>query len=384
MKTSSFYQNRAVLGFFLLAVLTVNQAFGAEEKLALEQDNKSARIDLAICLDASNSMDGLINSAKQRLWDVVNELASAKPVPELRVALFTYGNDNYSKSEGWVRKELGFTSDLDAVNQKLFSVSTKGGTEYVGRVVEQAVDNLSWSEDKNSLKLVFVAGNESADQDTKVSYREAIKKAAGKGIQVNAIYCGSQADTDARSWEEAARLGDGRYAYIEQSSSAVASAATPMDSELVTLNQKLNATYLAYGKEGEAAKQNQLSQDSNAQSMSMQAAASRAVTKSSSLYRTSSWDLVGALKAGKQLQEIPEADLPAPMQKMNQQEREQYTAQVQAERSKLEQQIRETENRRQAYLKQQNQQQGADKGFDAALKQIIRDEAQQRGFKFDK
>ena len=30
---------------------------------------------MVICLDVSGSMDGLIDSAKNKLWDIVNELA---------------------------------------------------------------------------------------------------------------------------------------------------------------------------------------------------------------------------------------------------------------------------------------------------------------------
>jgi len=37
-------------------------------------------------------MDGLIHSARQKLWSVVSELATAKPAPALRVALLTYGS----------------------------------------------------------------------------------------------------------------------------------------------------------------------------------------------------------------------------------------------------------------------------------------------------
>lgn len=48
-------------------------------------------IDLAICLDISGSMDGLLNAARQNLWAVVNELATLEPAPALRVALLTFG-----------------------------------------------------------------------------------------------------------------------------------------------------------------------------------------------------------------------------------------------------------------------------------------------------
>jgi len=42
-------------------------------------------IDLAICLDTSGSMSGPINAPRRKLWDVLGELALAKPAPELRV-----------------------------------------------------------------------------------------------------------------------------------------------------------------------------------------------------------------------------------------------------------------------------------------------------------
>src|SRR5262249_632510 len=106
-------------------------------------------IDLAICLDGSNSMDGLIASAQAKLWDIVNGLAKIRPMPNLRVALFSYGNDGYDAKIGWIQKDLDFTTDLDALYQKLFALTTRGGTEYVTRVCRDAVEQLDWSKDKN-------------------------------------------------------------------------------------------------------------------------------------------------------------------------------------------------------------------------------------------
>src|SRR5687767_7818107 len=52
---------------------------------------KAKTIDLVLCLDVSGSMNGLIDSAKHKLWDVVNDLAKIQPAPNLRVALYSYG-----------------------------------------------------------------------------------------------------------------------------------------------------------------------------------------------------------------------------------------------------------------------------------------------------
>ena len=67
----------------LAAFSTVS--LGAAADTLAPNDNRRD-VDLVIALDVSSSMDGLIESAKQRLWDITNELAQARPVPALRVA----------------------------------------------------------------------------------------------------------------------------------------------------------------------------------------------------------------------------------------------------------------------------------------------------------
>src|SRR5439155_20861207 len=133
-----------------LALLAAAVALGmsASPARAADKTKKTADIDVVICLDVSNSMDGLIASAKNKLWDIVNELARAKPAPNLRVALYSYGNDGYDPKVGWVKKDLDLTTDLDGLYQKLFALKTHGGTEYVTRVCRDAVRDLNWSKDK--------------------------------------------------------------------------------------------------------------------------------------------------------------------------------------------------------------------------------------------
>src|SRR5690606_29410391 len=111
-------------------------------------------VDLAICLDTSGSMQGLIDAARQGIWAIVNDLALAKPAPALRVALLTFGNDRHDAARGWVATQTGFTADLDLVSQKLFALTTDGGTELVGRVLQTALDELDWSTDADALRLV--------------------------------------------------------------------------------------------------------------------------------------------------------------------------------------------------------------------------------------
>ena len=117
-------------------------------------------IDIVICLDVSGSMNGLIDSAKIQLWNVVNELARIKPTPQLRVGLYAYGANKYDAKKGWVNKEVDLTEDLDEVYKMLNALKTGGGDELVARVTKTAIEDQKWSAEKGALKIVFVCGNE--------------------------------------------------------------------------------------------------------------------------------------------------------------------------------------------------------------------------------
>jgi hypothetical protein len=182
----------AVLGLF--SAVAVLPAADDPPKAPVEE---AKTIDVVLCLDTSNSMDGLIASAKTKLWAIVNDLVKVKPTPNLRVALYSYGNDNYPRDNGWVRKEVDLTTDLDKISEKLFALTTRGGTEYVARVCRDALDQQKWSEDKDALKLIFVCGNEPASQDPQVPLKDVAEKAAAKGVIINPIYAGRDNDSAA-------------------------------------------------------------------------------------------------------------------------------------------------------------------------------------------
>ena len=67
---------------------------------------------------------------------------------------------------------------------------------------------------------------------------------------------------------------------------------TPFDKDLAERNGKVNTTYVAYGKAGAEGYARQAAQDANASSAAPAVAAQRAVTKGSSFYKNSEWDLV--------------------------------------------------------------------------------------------
>ncbi len=261
-------------------------------------------VDLVICLDVSGSMDGLMVSARSKLWDVVNELAKMKPTPNLRVGLYTYGRADLA-AEGYIHQDVGLTTDLDEVYKKLNVRPPVGHLEYVTRVTKRALVEQKWSTDKNALRVIFVCGNEPENQDAEILPEAAAKLAKELKVVVNAIYCGPDNHPETAGWRSYAKMCGGKYASIDMDRAAKEiTIATPFDKDIVAENEKLNKTYVAYGKDGAKNAENQLAQDKNAVANGAAAAGSvanaailgRAEAKGGALYRNSTWDLIDRMK----------------------------------------------------------------------------------------
>ena len=372
--------NTTLLTTALISISTTSSAFACG---TYSPPQEQRYVDLAICLDTSNSMDGLIDSARQTLWAIVNDLALAEPTPKLRVALLAYGSPGYPESDGWVVVETPFTDNLDLVSERLFALETDGGTELVGRVLGRAADVLDWSDSEDSLRLAIVAGNESADQDQKRSYKEVCKSLIERGIMVNSIYCGNPADDIAPSWRNVALLADGHFACIDQDNGTVV-IASPFDDELVTLSSDLNKTYLPYGETGRWAELNQTRQDENASGLSTAVAAQRCETKASALYSNTSWDLVDAAQTDDfNIDSIENSMLPESMREMTRDEKIKFISDMSSERKSIQKKVHDLTKKRAEFIAQEREKLTTeDKSFDGAIRRAIREQATARGFRF--
>jgi hypothetical protein len=339
-------------------------------------------IKLAILLDTSNSMDGLIDQAKSQLWSIVNELAKAECdniKPELRIALYEYGNDNLPSGEGFIRMVTPLTSDLDQISHDLFKLKTCGGQEYCGRVISTALKELDWSPSSKDYQVIFIAGNEPFTQGN-VDFREACAEARRKGVVVNTIFCGDFNEGINTSWKSGADLTSGNYFSIEQNRKTVY-IETPYDRQISLLNERLNNTYVYYGSQGRDKKMMQSREDQNAKSYGTANEVNRAVSKSSHVYKNNSWDLVDASEEKEfKIAAVPHEQLPAEMQKMNESEKTKYVEEKKEEREKIKKEINELNVKRADYIKKQNlDNEGM---FDNAMISAIKKQAGTKEFQF--
>ncbi len=390
-KTLSFF---LVLIPIALGVLLVNKVFWNQvfaspsplrtpEPLVAAPVDYGANIQVALCLDVSSSMSGLIDQAKGKLWDIVNELSLAKvdgKPTQLEIALYIYGSPLLEAEKGYSRQLTPFTTDLDLISEELFALSTNGGDEYCGQVIDEAVRNLCWKEGEKDLRMIFIAGNEPFTQGP-VNYVSSIGEAQRKSIVVNTIFCGGIVEGRKGSWENGAKIGLGEYMNIDHTG-AVTHIVTPYDQQIEEYNNRLNQTYIYYGNEGKELKDRQMAQDANASSFGTGNVVKRAKTKASKTYKNEKWDLVDAAEAEDfAYDKVDKATLADSLQNLSDEELKMAIEKNSEERSRLKKEINELYKKREAYVKEKRKE--TDKGqLDEAMLDAIREQGEKKGMVF--
>jgi hypothetical protein len=361
----------------------VESNISPEPKITISKDNK---IQVALLLDTSNSMDGLIDQAKSRLWNIVNTLTTLKyngQAPQIEIALYEYGNDGL-QDENYIRQVTPLTQDLDLVSEKLFALRTNGGNEYCGAVIRDAASNLSWDGNEKSMKLIYIAGNEPFDQG-KISYKETISGAKKKNIYTNTIFCGSRDEGIQTFWQNGASLGDGKFFNID-SDQKVIYIETPYDVKIAQYNSQLNDTYISYGSRGSEMKMKQTTQDSNAEMQSASNAVERAVSKSKkNAYKNDHWDLVDKVEKDKSyISSIREEELPSELKGKSKAEINKIVAQKSADRDKIQKEIEVLAKQRQSFIDSEMKKRGNAEGDDLgkAIEKSIVELAKKNGYSF--
>ena len=342
-----------------LAVTTTSAmallALTSPEKTAIKKSPPATqKIQAAILLDVSNSMDGLIDQAKAQLWNMVNTMGKVKctgdAAPQIEIALYEYGRSSNDVKQGYVKRINSFITNLDSLSENLFSLTTNGGDEYCGHVIKSSIDELQWDASADNYKVIFIAGNEDFLQGD-VQYIEACNKAKQKGVIVNTIYCGNREQGINEHWNLNAECGSGSYTNINQNAREE-EMPTPYDSLIYVMNDKLNGTYLAYGVSGANFYAKQRNVDKLNSTFSKSAQIKRVAAKSNNVtYKNTEWDYVdkvmydslGATTVTKDM-------LPDSLKNKSREEIKAVVEQKAKERSATQKEITELNAKRDAYI----------------------------------
>lgn len=342
------------------------------------------RIEVCFVLDTTGSMSSLIEGAKQKIWSIANEMARAKPTPEIRVGLVGYRD----RGDQYVLKSYDLTNDLDAVFGQLQSFRAEGGgdtPESVNEALERAVDGMSWSRERTVLKTIFLVGDAPPHMDYAggPKYPDVCKEAAKKDLIINTIQCGTIAGT-MQIWQEIAQLSEGSYAAIAQSGS-MAAIATPMDAELAELNRKIGGTLVAYG--GETARRSLAAKQVASEAAPAAVAADRlAFNARYGVAVQGEGELLDSLASGKvTLSSVKKEQLPADMGALDEAQLKAAIEQKQKERAELQARVRELSKQRQDFIAAENKRLAETKradSFDEKVASFIQAQGARKGFQY--
>lgn len=344
------------------------------------------RIEVCFVLDTTGSMSGLIEGAKQKIWSIANEMVSAKPTPDLRFGLVAYRD----RGDHYITKLFDLTNDIDAVYANLQGFRADGGgdlPESVNQAMHEAVTKMSWSKDRQVLKIIFLVGDSPPHMDyaDDVKYPDVCQLAAKRDLLINTVQCGNTAQTTP-VWQEIAKLAEGSYAAIAQSGGMVAMT-TPMDGELAALNRKLGGTLVAYGSE--PARRSVAAKQLAAEAAPASVTADRLhFNVTAGVAVQGEGELLDSLANGKlKLAEVKKDQLPVEMQKLSEAELKSAIEKKQKERAELQTQVAKLAKQREEFLTKERQRlAAAGKGdsFDEKVAQTLRAQAAKKGIDYGK
>ncbi|MGI9336874.1 MAG: vWA domain-containing protein, partial [Gammaproteobacteria bacterium] len=169
------------------------------------------KVEVVFALDTTSSMHGLIETAKEKIWSIATTMASAQNAPEIRMGLVAFRD----RGDAYVTHVTDLSSDLDTMYATLMDFRAEGGgdgPESVNQALHDAVHGISWSQDLDTYKVVFLVGDAPPHMDytDEVQYPKTMTVAQRKGIAINTIQAGSNPHTTP-TWQHIAALGDGQY-----------------------------------------------------------------------------------------------------------------------------------------------------------------------------
>jgi hypothetical protein len=355
----------------LLIITTLTTLSSSGQELKASTD----KIQIAFLLDVSGSMDLLILKAKSQFWRLANYIGTSTKngnKPTVECALITYGFD---LDNDFSKILTDFNSDLDSVAMNLHEIEIGGGNEYCWSTINRALDSLTWSDKKDDLKLIIIAGNESFNQE-KIDAKKVTNKAKRMSVVINTIYCHTTIDNPiSLEWVKAAEQGKGNHTSISLEDS-LNMKENLLDAKLIEFNNKLNETYVPFTPSGQSSLNRMILQDKNSRMAGIPFFRERVMFKAGDSFKNPSWDLVDAIHSDSTLLENQELLRGTSFKEMNQLkefiENKRYSRQTYKEAIKL----------RYAMIKKYIGENAGDMDLDLAVKQILNKEGRKKNFAF--
>ena len=346
---------------------------------------KTKDVEIVFCLDATGSMSGLIGTAKEKIWDIVSELAQSGDVDNLKLGMVFYRD----RGDGFVTKQIALTTDLDEVYSDLLEINAAGGgdtPESVNQALHEAISDMKWSTKANTYRTIFVVGDcpPHMDYQDDVKYTESCKQAAKKGITINTIKLGTSCKSAIYHFKQMANCTNGEFMQLDQNASDIV-IATPYDDEIYKVSQSIDNSRMYYGNETEQA----VNYNKKAKSMEVYEKSTKTSNSARADYKMSksgrkSWmgdkEIISDYAEGKiDLEEIAEDELPKELKGKSKTVLKTELEKLTKERKKKEKQLIELSEKRKQFIKEKKKELSSDKAsFSEKVVDVLKKQAEKK------
>lgn len=351
--------------------------------------NVRPKIEVVFVLDTTSSMSGMIQAAKDNIWSIASTMASAQPAPEIKMGLVAFRD----RGDEYVTKVFDLSEDLDSMYATLMDFQAQGGgdgPESVNQALHEAVTRVSWSEEPDNYRVIFLVGDAPPHMDYQndVQYPQSVKLAASKGIVVNTIQAGNDTETS-KQWQRIASLSQGDYFNVADNGTHIA-LLTPFDKQIAELSAELDRTRVYYGSKAEQAKRalkvaaaDKLHAAASVASRAKRALYNASESGVSNLFGTK--ELLTDIESGEVvLDELNEAELPESIRAMPAEEREQALLRQSEQRRELSEKISALAKKRDAYVQNEiAKEEFLDESLDQQIFETVVKQTKDKGLRYE-
>jgi len=176
------------LGAILANVFSRQSAVIPPVKVSF-QPISAPRIDVVFALDTTGSMSDEIQTVKEKIKSMADEIRKGTPRPDVRFGLVIFRD----KGDSYVVKSYPFTRDIQSFSSLIGTVSAGGGgdtPESVNEALDVAINRMGWDKGQTQ-KLLFLIGDAGphTDYDNGLDYSTLASQAAAKGINIYTVAC---------------------------------------------------------------------------------------------------------------------------------------------------------------------------------------------------
>lgn len=343
-------------------------------------------LDIVFVIDISGSTGGILASVRSKFWEIQNEIARLEPTPNYRLGIVCMGRPSFKKENNYVSIISDLTDDIDAAAFPFFEIKdvTAPGNYFMGHALDVAVNEISWSEHPNSIRMMFVAGN--GKPSAGPGYRKPVRDAKEKGITIHSLYFLTYSNqTEQAEWKSISDETGGKFNVIGLKEPAIV-LEKPYDGELLReASGMINTTYVYYGTDGPDRFERQADLDMEAELQGENQVEARVFFKATQLYqgKNASWDLIDYMNNGGDIMKISMKKVDESLAAMTDAEYKMHLQEVNYERKEYISIIKMLSTQRETFLsekreKMQNYRFG--KTFFGVVNKTIVETAERYGF----